>query len=563
MSKIFLTSPSSPSYGVLNGTEGDKFVISVFRDDFSADQEFEIRWRQIHDWATPDAITNYDFRAPLKVRFAAGDNQPQIIELQALDDRVAKSYGEILNFDIVPGAGTSRDSFDVFGYPTDPNYPAYFQISIAENDSPNVRATLLSGQPGDSAVYANEGGQIRWQFDRTEAWERMEVFFQPGAEHEGFAREYLGYDPANPFKVVWEAGDASSKFLTIDVPDDDIAGPGPDYIAWYLRPGQNVTGITGPELTYTSADGNGGTLFPVAYHDNENLPTLSLGAREWTVEEGADQKISFEVFRSNTQAPGVESTKVWIKLDTADTARNPLSRYGASDDLIELSFGYGEKSRPIELALPDDATHQGTQTLTATIVKATTFWYNGEVADAAPPGVGSSAALTVQDNDPAPPEPEGPVAYPTVAAHRFWNTENGTHFYTPSVAERDNVIATLPAYRYEGVGFQTLTASTPGAEQMWRFYNSSVGYHFFTISEDERDSIIARLPEYRFEGVGFHAAATGGEGMTAVHRFFNTQTGSHFFTASAEEKDAVIQTLPGFQYEGVAFHTPVGDSVWA
>jgi hypothetical protein len=42
----------------------------------------------------------------------------------------------------------------------------------------------------------------------------------------------------------------------------------------------------------------------------------------------------------------------------------------------------------------------------------------------------------------------------SVPVYRFYNLANGSHFYTSTVAERDQVMATLAAiYHYEGVAF--------------------------------------------------------------------------------------------------------------
>ncbi len=43
---------------------------------------------------------------------------------------------------------------------------------------------------------------------------------------------------------------------------------------------------------------------------------------------------------------------------------------------------------------------------------------------------------------------------------------------------------------------------------VYRFYNPTVGEHFFTISLAEKNSIIANLPAYHYEGIGFYAYAT-------------------------------------------------------
>jgi Repeat of unknown function (DUF5648) len=41
-----------------------------------------------------------------------------------------------------------------------------------------------------------------------------------------------------------------------------------------------------------------------------------------------------------------------------------------------------------------------------------------------------------------------------LAVYRFFNVRTGTHFYTSSVAERDNTIAKLGAiFRYEGPAY--------------------------------------------------------------------------------------------------------------
>jgi lysyl endopeptidase len=45
-------------------------------------------------------------------------------------------------------------------------------------------------------------------------------------------------------------------------------------------------------------------------------------------------------------------------------------------------------------------------------------------------------------------------------AYRFYNTVSDSHFYTVDAAERDNVAATLPNFRYEGVAFYEPKAGT-------------------------------------------------------------------------------------------------------
>jgi hypothetical protein len=141
------------------------------------------------------------------------------------------------------------------------------------------------------------------------------------------------------------------------------------------------------------------------------------------------------------------------------------------------------------------------------------------------------------------------------AVYRFYNRETGTHFYTVSVSERDDVIRAFAQFAYEGAAFAALSQPRADSVPVFRFYNKTTGTHFYTTSVSERDGIVAYYPQFVYEGPAFHAlAAAGTDGRTAVFRFFNKNTGSHFYTASAVERDKVIATYAAFVYEGVAFY---------
>lgn len=150
------------------------------------------------------------------------------------------------------------------------------------------------------------------------------------------------------------------------------------------------------------------------------------------------------------------------------------------------------------------------------------------------------AALT-----PAPPD--------TVSVFRFYNARTGSHFYTPSAAERDMVIDRWPTlYAYEGVAY---TVNAANAHPLYRFYNVKVASHFYTASVAERDQVIALWPHiFAYEGETYNVALAGPESQ-AVYRFFSRVNGSHFFTASAAERDLVRQAWPHiYDYEGPAFY---------
>ncbi|GJE72962.1 hypothetical protein CHKEEEPN_4523 [Methylorubrum podarium] len=44
---------------------------------------------------------------------------------------------------------------------------------------------------------------------------------------------------------------------------------------------------------------------------------------------------------------------------------------------------------------------------------------------------------------------------------------------------------------------------------MYRFFNAKTNGHFFTISEAERDQVRANLPDFRYEGIAFYAPDDG------------------------------------------------------
>ena len=141
------------------------------------------------------------------------------------------------------------------------------------------------------------------------------------------------------------------------------------------------------------------------------------------------------------------------------------------------------------------------------------------------------------------------------AVYRFYNRETGTHFYTVSVSERDDVIRAFAQFAYEGAAFAALSQPRADSVPVFRFYNKTTGTHFYTTSVSERDGIVAYYPQFVYEGPAFHAlAAAGTDGRTAVFRFFNKTTGSHFYTASAVERDKVIATYAAIVYDGVAFY---------
>ena len=137
--------------------------------------------------------------------------------------------------------------------------------------------------------------------------------------------------------------------------------------------------------------------------------------------------------------------------------------------------------------------------------------------------------------------------------YRFYNTLKGTHFYTISGRERDDVMLRYPTFVYEGPVFWAFAQSVPNTTPIYRFYNTASGTHFYTASESEKDYVIATYPSLIFEGPAYYLAQGEGAGRTPLYRFYNTRTGAHFYTTSAAERDNVAALWPWFAYEGTAY----------
>ena len=93
--------------------------------------------------------------------------------------------------------------------------------------------------------------------------------------------------------------------------------------------------------------------------------------------------------------------------------------------------------------------------------------------------------------------------------YRFYNNSTGTHFYTISKVEKDTVITKWPTlFTYEGIAWYASTASGTGWIPLYRFYNTNKGTHFYTTNVVERDGILATLPQFSYEGIGYYVKDT-------------------------------------------------------
>ncbi len=152
--------------------------------------------------------------------------------------------------------------------------------------------------------------------------------------------------------------------------------------------------------------------------------------------------------------------------------------------------------------------------------------------------------------------------------YRFWSPRLGNaHFYTQSMAERDNLIQNDNYARggnwiYEGIGFNTLRASgqtCSSSATAHRFYSPTFRSHFYTSNTAERAQLInndryGAGGNWVSENVAYCAESGPGTGRLALHRFWSPVYKKHFYTANDAEKNQLINNNPNWQYENPAHY---------
>jgi hypothetical protein len=96
------------------------------------------------------------------------------------------------------------------------------------------------------------------------------------------------------------------------------------------------------------------------------------------------------------------------------------------------------------------------------------------------------------------------AAISDLAVYHFLNTANGSHFYTADVGERDAILQGNPNFAFEGVAYHAYADDGGGTHQpLFRFYRPDSDTYFYTASLAERDGVIATQPAYQYEGIAF------------------------------------------------------------
>jgi hypothetical protein len=142
------------------------------------------------------------------------------------------------------------------------------------------------------------------------------------------------------------------------------------------------------------------------------------------------------------------------------------------------------------------------------------------------------------------------------AVYRFFNRRTGTHFYTADPVERGVLVAMLSrVYRLDGVSYTIDNSIAANNVPLYRFYNRRTGTHLYTASEAEKNNVMATMPStYHLDGVAYMVSSEA-TGATPVYRFYNVRKGTHFYTADEGEKASVIANLGAtYRFEGPAFY---------
>lgn len=94
------------------------------------------------------------------------------------------------------------------------------------------------------------------------------------------------------------------------------------------------------------------------------------------------------------------------------------------------------------------------------------------------------------------------------SVYRFWSDTYKHHFYTISEIEKNNVQMNMPEWQYEGVSYAALTTDAgafPGfSTPLYRFWSNAYRGHFYTASEVEKNNVMANMPEWQYEGVAYY-----------------------------------------------------------
>ena len=182
-------------------------------------------------------------------------------------------------------------------------------------------------------------------------------------------------------------------------------------------------------------------------------------------------------------------------------------------------------------------------------------------AGATAPAVPATPATIPAPTAPAAPDttpaPVALITPTTIGApvFRFYNPADEGHFFTSNVAEVKQIQAGNTGLVLEGPAFHAVDPATDtNAVPVYRFYEPSNNSHFYTDSVTEMQNLVASNPKMILEGPAFNVDASMQAGDVTLYRYYEPRSDTHLYTSNAAEMSTIATTRPDMILEGPAFY---------
>jgi len=130
--------------------------------------------------------------------------------------------------------------------------------------------------------------------------------------------------------------------------------------------------------------------------------------------------------------------------------------------------------------------------------------------------------------------------------YRFGDMPGNSHFWTTSLAERDEMIRV--GYHYEGVAWNASTSTT--TVPIYRLYSAPMKKHLYTKDLNEKN-VLSATSTWAYEGIAYYTSST--PTAKPIYRLYSPITTNHLLTKDLNERNVLIQ-VGTFRDEGIAWY---------